>query len=117
MTTPKPKRNRRPINPAAQWQPQLVIASFDEVQPTVLTIVLDYPVFGPLETIEWTYTNGTVSHTTSGTVLSSSGQSIDLTTITIPAGTWVLKIPAWSPAFRTATGGYIAPASIPFVVS
>lgn len=131
MAQSAPKRNRRPQNVRSTFQPVLGIPELLSTNGNIITIrlkftnLLTYEVFGVKEPVvgggfdaNWVFEPviGTPAQIESY-VLLANGHDIEVTGDVPMVGTYLLRIPPWTPEYRTQWGGWIAPARIPFETS
>lgn len=115
------KRNRRPLNPAQQWRPELIIITevgFTAGPPQTVQINFASPVFGPTEEVQWPLiaVAGGAEFIPDEAVLNVNGQDLELHFSDVPIGFYTLIVPAYEPGFRTPQGGYVAPSEWPIEV-
>lgn len=119
---PKAKRNRRPLNPAQQWQPGLllpIVTDFDAVAHTVTIALYFYDASatydGPVsikgvprarlfDGVSYYDCTGIAPGTIPGEWVLAFGSTVPTTAMT-------LLYPPFDPALRTPQGGYVAPAN------
>lgn len=108
--SPKPKRNRRPLDAAQQWRPVLVPPLFSEIlSDTQIALNVSIPMFGVPVPTAFTMSGGV---TVSGVAYDPDAGQIVVTTSARTPATRVLSIAAYESGLRTQTGGYLSPAEI-----
>lgn len=100
-------RNRRPINPAQQWQPQLVTCQIQTVGSFTIQLILSAPIQLSGKPAFSVGPGSSVEH-----VELSINNQLDVYFDDHVVQPFTLTLPAWDPAMRTASGGYMAPVNI-----
>lgn len=104
-----PKRNRRPLNVATQWQPSLIAIQIAEASGAVITASL---LLG-IDPIDPVVINGIPQLLAGGvapiSAVSIGGGDVEFTYPAPVTPGNALFLDAWDPAFRWPRGGYLAP--------
>ncbi len=113
------KRNRRPVNPAQQWRPELItIVDATGATPTTAGFSLSGPMFGGNDTMGWIVQGGSGTRDVDQAVLSEAGTELEVSWVSpLASGDYSLIIPAWDEGYRTQAGGYLAPVTFGFNIS
>lgn len=108
MATPKPVRNRRPLDPAAQVQPPVIRVLQAAVIASQVTLMLDQPC--SLNGIPAVQDDQSGDQPDDANLL--EGNLLVLDYPDNPNVGTILVIPPYDPAVRSYSGGYLLPGSV-----